>query len=68
MSRARPFSDDHDVRIITVLVNRAMPAFTEGVFEILSVIRLEAIGVRSDEFPGGAQPDRRKARTASTRR
>lgn len=39
-SRVRLFSDEHDVRVITTLVNRVVLAFTGGVVGILSVMLL----------------------------
>ncbi|CAN5247759.1 AarF/UbiB family protein [soil metagenome] len=42
--RVRLFSDDHDVMVITTLVNRAVLAFTGGVLGILSVILLGTSG------------------------
>ncbi len=39
-SRVRLLSDEHDVRIITTLVNRVVLAFTGGVLGIISVILL----------------------------
>jgi len=43
-SRVSLFSDDHDVRVITMLVNRIVLAFTGGVLGILSVVLLGMSG------------------------